>query len=83
MKSIISHLRTQEFPRLRLGIGAADKDRGDRDGAVVSHVLGKFAPTERKLMDTVIVEAGDAVDFSLRKGVSHAMSRYNGREISL
>ena len=82
MKSIISHLGTKEFPRLRVGIGATDKS-GDRDGAVVSHVLGRFAPADRKIVDAVIPMAVDAVDLSLRKGVERSMNLYNGREVEL
>lgn len=82
MKSIISHLGTKEFPRLRVGVGAADKS-GDPDGAVVSHVLGRFAPEERKVIDAVIPMAVDAIDLSLRKGVERSMNLYNGREVEL
>ncbi|MFK8186619.1 MAG: aminoacyl-tRNA hydrolase [Phormidesmis sp.] len=82
MKSIISHLGTKDFPRLRVGIGATDKS-GDRDGAVVSHVLGRFAPADRKIVDAVIPMSVDAIDLSLRKGVERSMNLYNGREVEL
>lgn len=81
MKSAIAHLGTQDFPRLRVGIGSTQKE-GDRDGAVVSHVLGKFSPDERKQMDAVVYEAMKAVELSLKEGVEKAMSLYNGREIT-
>lgn len=79
MKSIIAHLGTKDFPRLRLGIGSTDKSEGGE--AVVSHVLGRFAPGDRKLVDAVIPMAVDAIDLSLRKGVECSMSLYNGREV--
>ncbi len=82
MKSIISHLGTKEFPRLRIGVGSADKN-GDRDGAVVSHVLGRFSLEDRKIVDAVIPMAVDAVNLSLRKGVERSMNLYNGREVEL
>ena len=82
MKSIISHLGTKDFPRLRVGVGAADKS-GDSNGAVVSHVLGRFSPADRKIVDAVIPMAVDAVDLSLRKGVERSMNLYNGREVEL
>ena len=82
MKSIISHLGTKAFPRLRVGVGAADKSV-DAGGAVVSHVLGRFAPDDRKVVDAVIPMAVDAIDLSLRKGVERAMNLYNGREVEL
>ena len=89
MKSIIAHLGTKDFPRLRVGIGATDKggDRASnssaRDGAVVSHVLGRFAPADRKIVDAVIPMAVDAIDLSLRKGFERSMNLYNGREVEL
>jgi peptidyl-tRNA hydrolase, PTH1 family len=82
MKSAIAHLGTQQFPRLRVGIGSTNKD-GDRDSAVVSHVLGKFAPAERQQMDAVVYEAAKAIEMSLKEGVEKAMSLYNGREITV
>ena len=82
MKSIISHLGTKEFPRLRVGIGSTEKG-DERDRAVVSHVLGRFAPEDRKIVDAVIPMAVDAIDLSLRKGVERAMNLYNGREVEL
>jgi PTH1 family peptidyl-tRNA hydrolase len=82
MKSAIAHLGTQDFPRLRVGIGASDKD-SERDQAVVSHVLGRFAPSEVKVMQEVVPMVADAIDLSLRQGVEKAMSLYNGRVIAL
>ncbi len=82
MKSIISHLGTKEFPRLRVGIGSTEKGEA-RDSAVVSHVLGRFAPEDRKIVDAVIPMAADAIDLSLRKGVERSMNLYNGREVEL
>lgn len=78
MKSVIAHVGAQNFARLRVGIGRAD--HAD-DRAVISHVLSKFSPTERRQMDAVIAVAVDALDLSLRKGLQPAMNLYNGREI--
>ena len=82
MKSIIAHLGTKEFPRLRVGIGSTDKVEGG-DHAVISHVLGRFSPEDRKIIDAVIPMAVDAIDLSLRKGVERAMNLYNGREVEV
>ena len=76
MKSIISHLGTQTFPRLRLGIGAPSQD--DRTGETISHVLGKFAPQEREVVEAALDHALKAVDISLKQGVEMAMNRFNG-----
>jgi PTH1 family peptidyl-tRNA hydrolase len=79
MKSTIAHLGTQAFPRLRIGIGSARE--GERDRDTVSHVLGKFSPSERAIIAEVIQVAADAVELSLRQGVEKAMSQYNNRSI--
>lgn len=78
MKSLIAHLGTQAFPRIRVGIGSTDS-AGDRDQAVVSHVLGKFAPEEKKLVNTALDWAIEAVEMLLQKGTEDAMSAFNGR----
>ncbi|ASC70648.1 Peptidyl-tRNA hydrolase [Halomicronema hongdechloris C2206] len=80
MKSIIAHLGTQDFPRLRLGIGNRPGDK-PKD-AVISHVLGRFSTAERQTMDAVVATAIDAIDLSRRDGVEKAMSLYNSREIA-
>lgn len=78
MKSTIAHLGTQNFPRLRLGIGkprtAAVEDRD-----TVSHVLGQFAKTEADILAGVLNLAQDAVSLSLKQGIEKAMSLYNNR----
>lgn len=78
MKSIIAHLGTQEFPRLRVGIGSANRV-GDRDRAVVSHVLGKFAPDEKVLLKSALDWSAEAVEVALLKGVEQSMNQFNGR----
>lgn len=82
MKSAIAHLGTQSFPRLRIGIGSTNK-AGDRDMAVVSHVLGRFAPEDRKQMDAVLELCVDAINLTVKQGVEKAMSLYNNREATL
>lgn len=83
MKSIIAHLGTQDFPRLRLGINRADKSSSQSNGQVVGHVLGKFASDERKIVDAAIDLASEAVEFSLRKGMEQSMNLYNGRQVEI
>lgn len=77
MKSIMTHLSSQQFPRLRIGIGAADKTI-DRDRAVVAHVLGRITPAERVQFDAVIQLAIEAIEASLGQGIEKAMSLFNG-----
>jgi peptidyl-tRNA hydrolase, PTH1 family len=76
MKSIISHLGTQDFPRVRIGIG---KSTGEKD--TISHVLGKFSVIETPIVSEVIQLVNDSIELSLKKGVEQAMSLYNSRSI--
>lgn len=77
MKSAIAHLGTQNFPRLRIGIG---RSNGDREA--ISHVLGKFSPAETQMMPDVLRLVVDAVELSMRQGVEKAMSLYNSRSVA-
>ncbi|MBC6452103.1 MAG: aminoacyl-tRNA hydrolase [Hormoscilla sp. SP5CHS1] len=81
MKSAIAHLGGQNFPRLRIGIGSPS-DNTTSDKNTISHVLGKFSPSETQLMSEIIQLVVDAVELSLRQGVEKAMSLYNGRAVS-
>lgn len=76
MKSTISHLNTQNFPRLRIGIG---KPVNTPDADTVSHVLGKFSPAETQIMSEVLDWVVNSVELSLNSGVAKAMSLYNNR----
>nr|WP_313898153.1 aminoacyl-tRNA hydrolase [Nodosilinea sp. LEGE 07298] len=79
MKSAIAHLGTQDFPRLRIGIGASDRAG---DGAVVSHVLGNFSKAERATMDAVVDTTLRALEKALTDGVEKSMSLYNSVDLS-
>ncbi|MBD1861897.1 MULTISPECIES: aminoacyl-tRNA hydrolase [Trichocoleus] len=80
MKSAIAHLGTQNFPRLRIGIGSP-KDENTATQDAVSHVLGRFAPTEAQVITQVLEMTVDAVELSLKQGFEKAMSLYNGRSV--
>lgn len=81
MKSIISHLSSKDFPRLRLGISLPRSQSNDRHDATVSHVLGKFAVSEQSLLKQVLDLAQEATETALRSGVETAMNRYNARSL--
>jgi peptidyl-tRNA hydrolase, PTH1 family len=76
MKSIISHLGTQDFPRVRIGIG---KSSGEKD--TISHVLGKFSESEKPIVDEAIDLVNDSIEMILKQGVEKAMSLYNSRSV--
>lgn len=80
IKSTIAHLNSQNFPRLRIGIG---NPRQSRDGEVVSHVLGRFSAAENRAMNEVLKLVIEAVEMSLKQGIPKAMSLYNNRSVAV
>jgi len=70
MKSLIAHLGTDRFPRLRLGIGR-------QGGSTGSHVLGKFRDDERSELEKSLKNAVLATALIASEGISAAMTRYN------
>lgn len=80
MKSIIEHLGSDEFPRVRVGIGRPTPGDGsadtDRD-SIVEYVLNRFSPEEEQTMSPAIEEVVDAIDCVVQQGVQPAMSKFN------
>ena len=74
LKSIKAHLHTDDFVRVRIGIG---KPPGRQQG--VDHVLKRPGKTERAELDVAMAEAADAVELILAEGPEAAMTRYNQR----
>jgi PTH1 family peptidyl-tRNA hydrolase len=72
IKSIIGALDTQEFLRIRLGIGPEHKPR---DGA--SYVLSQLKKSQYDAVDQMLESAAEAVKLILTEGPAAAMSRYN------
>lgn len=68
--SIIDFLGTEEFARVRIGIGRPDGDE-------VSYVLGNFNPEERDTVSEAVKQAAEAVRCILTDGIDAAMNRYN------
>ncbi len=81
IKSAIAHLHSQNFPRLRIGIGSAKQNVKQAEGEVISHVLGRFSQAESKAMSEMLKLVVDAVEMSLKQGIPKAMSLYNNRSI--
>jgi len=74
LRSITQHLKTQDYLRVRIGVGKPDhKDVGK------GHVLSKVPRAERELLDIEIVNAADAAELIIARGVDAAMQRYNGK----
>lgn len=74
LRSIKQHLHTDEFMRVRIGVGKPpSKERG------ADHVLSRVSKRDREAMDVTIEEAADAVEMIASDGVDAAMNRYNAR----
>jgi len=73
LRDIIATFGTNEFARLRIGIGRA--------GDAVDHVLATFKPDERELADEMVAVGADAAERWLRDGIDEAMNEFNGVEV--
>lgn len=73
IKSVIQHLGTQDFNRLRFGIGRPPGKMQAKD-----HVLSAFKGDDAILASQVIDRASDAVETWLTDGIELAMTRHNG-----
>jgi PTH1 family peptidyl-tRNA hydrolase len=73
LRDIISTFGTNEFDRLRIGIGRA--------GETVDHVLATFKPDERELADEMVQVGADAVEHWLLHGIDETMNAFNGLDL--
>jgi PTH1 family peptidyl-tRNA hydrolase len=73
LRSIIESLGTDEFHRLRIGVG--------RSGTAAGHVLATFRPDERDLATEMVAIGADAAERWLRDGIDEAMNAFNGLDL--
>ena len=73
IKSLLSDLGSQSFPRLKVGISGVSGAR------LSGHVLGRFGPDETEAAEKALATAVDAVQVALAEGISKAASRFNVR----
>ncbi len=74
LRSVVRHLGTQDFLRVRIGVGKPpSKERG------ADHVLSRLPKRQRELFDVAVQEAADAVEAIVLEGVAAAMNTYNTR----
>ena len=78
LRSTISHLGTQDFPRLRIGIGAPADNPVERKARTIGHVLGRFAAAEQPLLEDVLSEVEAGIGLIQRLGLERAGNRLNG-----
>ncbi|MBN1368595.1 MAG: aminoacyl-tRNA hydrolase [Dehalococcoidales bacterium] len=80
IKSIVGHIGSEEFIRVRVGIGHPEDaelgENGKRD--VIEHVLGDFSAEERAVIDKIIPQVREALLCLLRDGLTAAMNKFNG-----
>jgi PTH1 family peptidyl-tRNA hydrolase len=77
LRSIAESLGTTDYARLRVGVG-----RGDTARDLADHVLGRFAPDERKGVEETVARAADAVEAWISDGLSKMMNTFNRDEAS-
>lgn len=73
LKNMIEHLGTNQFPRVKVGVG--EKPHAQYD--LADWVLGKFTKEEQKTVETSVKRAADAVEWILRLGLEKAMNHFN------
>ena len=72
LRSIAQHLKSQDFLRVRIGVGKPDSKEVGK-----GHVLSRVPRRERALLDVTVVEAADAVEVIVDEGIDTAMQRFN------
>ena len=73
MKSIIESVNSQEFKRIRVGIGRSETE-------AIDYVLGKFSKKDRELIQKVLDSAPLMINELLTKGIDYLMNHYNSSE---
>ena len=74
-KNIIAHLGTQEFPRIKVGVGDKPKKMDLAD-----YVLSRFSKEDRAAMEDAFKEAAKAVEVMITEGMDTAMNQFNGHK---
>ena len=80
IESTIAHLGSQDFTRIKVGIGRppmTESSAEDKEAEVVAHVLNDFTPEEKEISTQVITKVNEAILHLLTKGLTSAMNRYN------
>jgi len=75
LKSLIAQLGTEDFARVRIGVG-----RGDARRDLADHVLATFDPDERTVVAETVSRTADAVELFVAEGIGPVMNRFNRKE---
>ncbi len=76
LESMVQHLGTRDFARLRVGVGRPETEAGE----LADHVLGRFSEQERQAADQAESRAADAVLVWARSGIEECQNRFNRPE---
>jgi PTH1 family peptidyl-tRNA hydrolase len=79
VESIIACLGSQDFSRIRVGIGRPQREDSPHscEDAIVAYVLSDFTPDEAEIVESTVVQVADAIYCVLAEGLAAAMNRYN------
>jgi PTH1 family peptidyl-tRNA hydrolase len=78
MNSIVSTLGSEDFPRIRVGIGRPQGEKQSvSEDAIVNYVLSDFSRQEEAIIKPAIAKVAEAVDWFLTEGIETAMSKFN------
>jgi len=72
MKSVVENLQTEEFARVRVGIGAPENKED-----LINYVIGPVSKKETQILDEATSKAADAVIEIIENGIDAAMNKYN------
>lgn len=72
MKNIIYHLKTDEFTRVRIGVGEPDQD-------IIEYVLGKFSKTDVAALTEIAKDIPNIIEMMITNGTEPAMNKYNSK----
>lgn len=75
LASLVQHVGSKDFARIRIGIGKGRNGRG-----LVDHVLDPFSRGERLIADKAVSRAAEALQCMLDESVAEAMNKFNGRD---
>ncbi|QYK54546.1 MAG: aminoacyl-tRNA hydrolase [Fimbriimonadaceae bacterium] len=71
-KSVIASLQSEEYPRIKIGIG--------KGGTTIDHVLSRFDPEERTVINQLVERSADAAEYWVSDGIERAMNFANSTD---
>jgi len=79
--SIIAHISTAEFIRVKVGIGRPQVKEDYDDNGVIDHVLSQFTPAEKTIIDKIVPMTGEILGSLLADGLTATMNKFNATDL--